>query len=163
MADATFTWIPTREVPTDYQVTQSSGIIFDTNGNLLIGSMHSNNEWNLFGGSPEEGESALDALLRECIEEGDVKIKNIHLLGVFHVHFLQNPNPKEGEDFYQARYIADIDELLPQTPDPDEKEITIWQRILVPAETITNYIDWGENGKRMFQEAIKLHSSLSQK
>jgi hypothetical protein len=63
-------------------------------------------------------------------------------------------NPKEIA--YQARCVCQIDELLPQTPDPDGGMMR--ERKFVPANEITKYIKWGKLGDAMFKDAIELYN-----
>lgn len=149
------TWLRLDELTPEYKpITQVYGICFNDRGEILVGRERPTDKWQIPGGKPETSESPEQALARELIEEVSVKVKNYHLLGAQLVEFPNNPNKTEGDMFYQVRYICDIEELLPQVPDPDRGNL--WERIFIPAEKITEYVKWGDLGALMFQQATEL-------
>lgn len=152
-----FTWIPGEDLYSFTPRTQSYGICFNSEGKIAI-QKFKDDDWCLPGGTIENGEDQLAALKREFIEEVDIKIKNITLLGAQKVEYLKghNPHPEKGggDLFYQLRFYCEVDEVLPQTPDPDKGEIR--DRMFVKPEEITNYFDWGNTGKAIFKQAVDL-------
>lgn len=148
----TNTWLKTSSLQELKPITQIYGICFNDQREILI-CKEPNKGWQLPGGTPEPNEALEEALTREFLEEVDAKIKDIQALGVQQVEFPNNPNREEGELFYQARYICKLEELLPQTPDPDTGEL--WERRLIPADQVTEYIKWGELGDVLFKDALE--------
>jgi 8-oxo-dGTP diphosphatase len=146
-------WIRTSDIKKYHPIEQVYGIVFNNIGKILIARC-GNNSWNLPGGHPEKGESYEETLKRELLEEADVEIENIIPLGV--------QKAISGNDIkkavYQARFVASIKRILPQTPDPANGNI--WQRIFVPADKVNSYIKWGEVGKAMFKDAIELYDTI---
>lgn len=152
----TMTWIETDSVERFKPITQVYGVCFNDKGEILVCKEGPEGKWQLPGGKPEIGETIEKTLEREFIEEVDIKIKNIKISGIQKVEFPDNPDKEEGVEFYQLRCICEIGELLSQTPDPASGKI--WERKFVPADQITEYIKWGEIGKIMFKDAVKLWS-----
>ncbi|KKT48248.1 MAG: MutT/nudix family protein [Candidatus Collierbacteria bacterium GW2011_GWC2_44_18] len=156
-----FTWYPGDDISKYEPFTQIYGVVFDQNGNMLI-QRREGCDWCLAGGTVESGETAEETLRRELIEEADVTVKNPILLGGQRVQFPggHNPNPsKRGDDdFYQLRYYCEVDEVLPQTPDPDHDVIN--ERLFVPQTEINKYLGWGITGQAIFDQAIALFHHL---
>jgi ADP-ribose pyrophosphatase YjhB (NUDIX family) len=147
------TWIKTDNVESFSPVTQVYGICFNENGEILICRESKKGNWLIPGGHPEKGESIESTLQRELSEEVDVKVKNIKILGVQRVDIPDSPS----KTHYQVRCICLIEKLLPQTPDPASGNT--WERKLVPADKITEYVKWGVVGEQMFKNAIELEGS----
>lgn len=84
------------------------------NREILILDQKGNGEWTLPGGTVEEGETPVETLTRDVMEEADVTLKNISVLGVQKVDDPQNSGPK-GKLHYQARFVARVDQIQPQT------------------------------------------------
>ncbi len=156
-----FTWYPGNDLSKYSPYTQVYGVVFNSEGKILIQRV-GDKAWCLPGGTVEDGETAEDTLRREVIEEADVSINNPILLGGQRVLFMDkpNPNPKRGEgnDFYQLRYYAEVEELLEQTPDPDNGQIH--ERLFVDPSEITSYFDWGLTGAAIFKQATDLWHGL---
>ncbi len=151
----TLSWIRSDNISSFTPITQAYPIIFNSKDKILICRRDKNSDWQLPGGTIEKSESIKETLIREVLEEVDVEIFNIKDLGVQRVEFPNNPNQKEGEVFYQARSIAKVKRLLLQTIDPDSK--LVWERKLVPASKIKEYVKWGKTGDAMFEDAINLN------
>lgn len=151
----TLTWIRTDSLAAFAPITQVYGVCFDAEGNILISRSSKNAQWQINGGHPENDEAINDTLTREMLEEVDVKVKNIRLLGVQKVDYPNNPDTKTGNIFYQVRCVCDVDETLQQSIDPGDN--IVWERMFVPANRITDCVKWGEVGNAMFKDAIELH------
>ena len=93
--------------------------------------------------------------MREVYEESNVTIKNFQPLGVMMIIYPNNPNKKEGNIFYQLRFIADIEKIENQTPDPADGKIR--KRIFVEPEKCIEYVKWGSEAGLMFDDAKKLY------
>ena len=84
--------------------TQVSGYIFNDKNQLLI--VKGGKTWTVPGGHPEQGETQVETLEREIMEEASVTIKDIKYLGA--VEVVEN-----GETYYQLRYTAKVKDILP--------------------------------------------------
>lgn len=147
-------WIKTDKPERYTPLTQVYGVIFNKGGKILIARETKDFEWIIPGGRPNEGERLTKTLERELEEEVDVKAKELVPLGVQKVYFPNNPNKKDGELFFQARFIGLLDELLPQTPDPDSGNV--WERKFIPFSSVGDYVKWGKTGEMMFKDAYNL-------
>lgn len=155
--NVTLTWIQDDGIEQYKPFFQVYGIVFNSQGEILL--IEENGKWKIPGGTPENDETAEDTLRRELVEEADVTIKDLTPIGVQRVDYPNNPKTSEGDLYYQYRYICILDELLESSPDP-ATGITN-PRKFVPAEKVTDYVDWGEVGKAMFDAAIKAHKNRS--
>ncbi len=153
------TWIKTSSVEKFHPITQVYGICFDQHKKILIGRQNSQSEWQLPGGKPEQNESIDETIKCEMLEETNVTIKNIQLLGVQKVHFPNNPNIYEGSEFYQARIICDLEKILPLQADPSTG--LVWERTFISRDEIHHYILWGDIAKQLFDDAYQLKNSVS--
>ncbi len=124
-----FAWIEGGEPSTEL-VSQVSGYVFNDNNEMLIVK---NKNWTIPGGHPEEGESYVETLKREVIEESNVEIKNIVYLGQVKVTNMDN-----GEIKYQLRYTAEADVIN----DFEQKEFEVSERIFINPTDLTTYIPW---------------------
>lgn len=149
----TRTWILDKDFSKYKPITQVYGVVFNEKGEILIARETSDSKWQIPGGRPEKGESIEEIIARELLEEVDVKAGKIYPLGVQKIEMPGNANKKEGDTFYQARCVIELDELLAQTIDPDKGHV--WGRMFVPAEKVTEYVKWGITGEAMFTDAIK--------
>lgn len=113
---------------TNEKYTQVSGYIFNEKNELLI--VKNGNTWTIPGGHPEIGETKIETLEREIMEEACVTINNIKYLGA--VEVVEN-----GETYYQLRYTAKVDTVL-----PFKKEWETSDRAFVSLENLINYITW---------------------
>lgn len=153
MSIVTYLWIQTSDFANFQPITQVYGICFNEADEILIIKKPDGDEWILPGGKPEPGETFEEALIREAMEEATVTIKNCQPLGVQKVTFPQNPNRIEGDEFYQARLICEIDKVLPHTFDPDDG--ILLDRKFVSKGEVTNWVKWGDEGAQMFADAIE--------
>ncbi len=144
-------WIKTNSLKGMTPINQVYGVCFNDKDEILIARKEGRGYWIVPGGHPEKNETTEETLEREMIEEADVKIKNIKVLGAQKVY----PEGKPKEYFYQVRCICEVDKILPQTPDPDDNKN--WERKFVPTDKITKFVKWGVIGNAMFKDAIKLH------
>ncbi len=153
-APITTEWIRTDKEDEFSPVTQVYGICFNAAGEILVCRSSSTGGWQIPGGTPEGNETLTATLQRELHEEVDIRVSNVQMLGVQRVHYPNNPDQAIGDDFYQARMICDIEEILPSTPDPAINQT--WERQFVTQDQVTELVPWGEAGRAMFNDAIKL-------
>lgn len=151
------TWIKSSTLKKFSPIMQIYGICFNDKSEILICREKTEGKWQIPGGHPEDGETLEATLIRELEEETDVKVKNIKILGVQKVNYPNNSDKTEGEEFYQARLVCELDELLPQTPDPASGNV--WERMFVPVNKVTKYIKWGSLGEVIFADAVNVYRS----
>lgn len=121
-------WLEGYEIKTQ-KYTQVSGYIFNDKNQLLI---IKSNVWTVPGGHPEKGETQLDTLNREVMEEACVTLKEIHYLGA--VEVVEN-----GETYYQLRYTAKVNEVL-----PFKQEWETCEREFANLDKLVDYIKWSK-------------------
>lgn len=120
-------WIDNFELKGE-KYTQVSGYIFNDKNQLLI--VKGGKTWTVPGGHPEQGETQFETLKREIIEEACVTIKDIKYLGA--VEVVEN-----GETYYQLRYTAKVNEILPFKGEWETDE-----RLFVDLKDLSKYIKW---------------------
>jgi len=150
-----FTWINDSDVDKYQPCTQAYGICFDKEGRILV--IDNKGLISIPGGTPEAGETPMAALKRELVEEADITVSRVIPLGVQRVGEADQP---DKPPYYQYRFVCLIDEIMPQTPDPDNG-IT-HPRFFYPSEEITQYVKWGTPGDAMFADAIRIFREIKQ-
>lgn len=110
--------------------TQVSGYIFNEKNELLI--VKNGKTWTIPGGHPEKNETKEETLCRELMEEACVTLNNINYLGA--VEVIDN-----NEKYYQLRYTAKINEVL-----PFNQEWEISERKFIDLNDLPNYIKWSK-------------------
>lgn len=152
--EITLTWLKSDDLSEFKPFYQVYGIVFNNKGEILL--IEEKGKWKIPGGTPEKGETDVETMKRELIEEADIAVSKVLPLGGQRVDYPNNPNREEGDLYYQLRYVCLLDELLPQTPDPVTGIVN--PRMFVPAEKVTEYVKWGDAGRAMFEDAIKLYN-----
>ena len=145
------TWIR-GEVPEDIQIRQVYGVLFNHDGRILlmVKNKQNNQVYSLSGGTCEDFDDSMIATLRrELIEEINTTIQTPQMLGY------QLVDEENGKPPYaQVRMTAMIDRIGDKQPDPDNGEI--YDRILThPSHGIT-YLNWGDIGKAIIEEAVEI-------
>ena len=153
------TWIKTSELTSYVPIKHVTGLCFDKNGNLLV--IDELGEIKIPGGGPENNETLEQTLIRELQEEANITVKDIRPLGVQKIEYPNNPNKKEGDLFYQCRYICLIDELLERSPDPEGT--AIYPRKFINKEEVLKQFRWGNSGVAMFNDAYFEYDKLIHK
>ncbi len=144
----TVSWID-ADVPTQLQVHQVYGFIFDIDGRILV--QEDEGRHNLPGGKPSAGENFVETLTREAAEESQVIISWTNYLGYQHI--------QGNEEFAQVRYAALLDRLLPAAPDPASGRQ--YGRFWVPPMAVNALLGWGESGALQVEAAVKAVSAIS--
>jgi len=122
-------------------MTQMSCICSDGSGKVLVVS-NKPGKWGIPGGHPEEGESMEETVRREVLEEACIELEDVKLLGVMKIHFKDNPNKSEGDDFLQARFVGKIDKILDSKI--DEATGTSFERKFIDPSEFAEYVKWPE-------------------
>ena len=135
-------WIENCEL-NNQKKTQVSGYVFNKDNKLLI--VKNGEKWTIPGGHYEKGDTELETLNRELMEEACVTLKEIKYLGA--VEVLENE-----EIYYQLRYTAKVDKEL-----PFKQEWEISERKFISLSELDNYIEWanGITFKSQIKSAIK--------
>lgn len=154
----TYTWIPTSNIKKYLPVRQVHGLCLNDKGEVLICREPGEKSWKLPGGRPEKGETPIETLRREFMEEVNVSLKNVMTLGAQCVNFPHNPKKSEGDLFYQLRYLCDLNKLLPQKPDPDTG--LLYFRKFVPLNKLNNYLKWGSIGQAIVKRSLEMKSKI---
>lgn len=143
-------WIEDSDFDKYKPCKQVYGICFNQQSEILIIKNPNGGDWQIPGGKPERGESYSETLKREMQEEANVRVEKVRPLGVQKVVV-----EKEGEQevYFQMRMICQLEKKLKRTEDPALG--VIYERKFVPAEEVNEWVEWGEIGKRMFEEAVK--------
>lgn len=69
-----------------YKLSVHAVIANQNNEILMLKANYADRDWGLPGGSPEPGETIHEALVRECFEELNLKVKILYLSGVYYHH-----------------------------------------------------------------------------
>ena len=131
-----FTWHPSEQTPN--LPTQISGYVFDKNKLLIV---RTKDHWTIPGGKPEVGETFVQTLHREVLEEAQVEITNTYYLG-----YASSRDLLSGQVSYQLRYRAQLKSIKSKTLSM-ETNATAW----VNPENLSRYIPWAK-GKVFRQE-----------
>ncbi|MGH9077056.1 MAG: NUDIX hydrolase [Acidimicrobiales bacterium] len=146
---ATFTLMARDWLPPVEQVTQSYGLCFDTNHQVLLVADPSVG-WNLPGGTVEPGEELRDTLVREVAEEACARVVEADYLASQHVHDPENPAGRTS--YYQSRWWArvELDDWQPRFETTARK--------LVAPEDIAQEIFWAETAvlSRLMEFALEI-------
>lgn len=141
------------EVPNSLKVTQVYGLIFTKDGRMMlrIPIEKGKKVFTLAGGTCETYDKDMEATLRrELIEEVNTTIGKPVIVG-----YQTFDNGKNELSFAQVRMVALIDKILPAKPDPDGDGQT-YGRILVSPQRALELLNWGEPGKQMINETLRL-------
>lgn len=145
------TWILDPDVDKYQPCTQAYGICFTRDERIL--AIDNEGLMSIPGGTPEAGETPVQTLKRELMEEANVKVSHILPLGVQKVIEQNNPDAKP---YYQYRFVCLVEEVLRQTIDPDPDKKVIHPRFFYPSSEITEHVKWGDAGNAMFVAAVNL-------
>lgn len=142
-------WMPGgRELIGQYgPITQAYGLCVNENKEVVIVSDNKGKYWTLPGGSVEPGETARQTLKREVMEEADIEISGIKLLGLQKV-------AEKGGARYQARFFCRIKKVLPQTTDPAKGKVLM--RKFVPLRNLNKILKWGKIADELVRLSMEL-------
>lgn len=149
----TLTWLPPPFLPPVDHTTQAYGICFTKRGDIVLIST-AGIEWNLPGGSIEEGETAEQALVREVLEEACARVTEHEYLGC---QMVEDPEFAEGpRTIFQTRFWSrvELDEFRPSF----ERKF----RRLVPPQDFLSTLGWGASpiARLLLDRSLEIESGL---
>jgi ADP-ribose pyrophosphatase YjhB (NUDIX family) len=107
--------------------------------------------WTPPGGGVGEGETPVDAMLREVKEESNMKVLNWAFIGYQDIF---EPNRTSS----YARFVCKVEPYGEFVEDPDDRDIT--EMKLIDPKDYKQYFDWKEIGEHTMQRALELLSKL---
>jgi 8-oxo-dGTP pyrophosphatase MutT (NUDIX family) len=116
------TYYSTRQTPPPEYVSSVRAILFKGDSVLVVREPHGH-LYILPGGRVEKGESFLQTLERELLEETGWTISSPRVIGCMHLHHL-GPRPKNYKypypDFFWPVYAAETKASFPDARQPDK-------------------------------------------
>jgi 8-oxo-dGTP pyrophosphatase MutT (NUDIX family) len=150
-----YIWHNGKNIENLNPITQIYSFCFKDNKTLLMKIQNRN--WNIPGGTPEDGENLMETLNRELDEEVSISVSKSEIVGYYEV-LLDEPIIFKGRKYnkkYQIRCASIIKELKPQKEDPDFG--SIHKRKMVNPNKVFDYIVY-DNYKPAFKEALKWYN-----
>jgi ADP-ribose pyrophosphatase YjhB (NUDIX family) len=148
---AKFTWYD-GEVSEGMQIKQVYGLIFSSDGRLLLRNEVKDNktEYSLAGGHPEIYDDGIEGTVRrELVEEVNITITKPIIVGY------QKVDEEDGTPpFAQVRMTALIDNVGAVRPDPDNDKT--YDRFLVSPLKAAELLNWGEVGYSQIKAAMNI-------
>lgn len=135
--------------PSDLVVRQVYGVCFNGDGQVILGLAFDGN-WGILGGHVEEGETLMETLHREIIEESNHKVVDCHPIGYQRI-------TTHSESYYQVRYACLVEKLGEFVQDGDGKG-SIVEVKAYDVDQVPRYWDWGQSSKFLLQRAVEIHS-----
>ncbi len=129
-------------------VNQVCGLITNQEGKMLI-VFHKRGQWILPGGMLEVGETFIECLKRECVEEANVTLVEDSIKEAFYQEYWANGIMES----IHIRYAAKLDKDMGFVIDPDK---SIIENRWIDIDEIGDYLKWGDNVKWV-QEGAKLN------
>lgn len=137
-----------ENVPKNLEVKQVYGIVFDDYGRIFL--RIEDGVYKLTGGKPKDMyESFQDTLKREFLEEVNITLKDVYMLGYQYVDEKNGILP-----YAQVRMIARIDKIFERRPDTCNGKL--YKRVLTNKESAKKYLNYGSIGEEMIEDAINL-------
>jgi 8-oxo-dGTP pyrophosphatase MutT (NUDIX family) len=137
-----------KALPPSLHVKQVYGIIFDNFGRIFLQDDQS--RFNLPGGKPDGNETFAQTLMRECLEESWVTVRNYCYLGFIHVE--EYEAEQLISTYAQVRLIAKLDQILSVQPDPATGRT--YKRLFAPLKDAIYLLNWGDHGKDQLTDAF---------
>jgi 8-oxo-dGTP diphosphatase len=120
-------------------VNQVCGLITNQDGKMLI-VLQMRGEWILPGGKLEEGETFVECLKRECVEEANITLVENSIQEAFYQEYWANGVMES----IHIRYSAKLDQDMGFVADPD---VSIIENRWINLDEIGDYLKWGDNIK----------------
>ena len=108
--------------------------------------------WGPPGGAIEIGETVEEAVVREVLEESNMRVLKQAVFG-----YLEAFEPVHA---LETRSVCIVEPAGPFVGDPDGD---VTEVTLIDPKDITQYFDWGENGARQLERALSLKEKISQR
>lgn len=120
---------------------------------LLIVYSESKGYWTPPGGGVEPGETVEEAVVREVLEETNMRVLKQKIIGYIEIY------EPEGV-VTQTRSVCIVEPIGPFTADADpEGDVT--EIKLIDPKDVKQYFDWGEVGDHILVRALELKNSLN--
>jgi len=123
-------------------VRQVYGIILNNNKKIVLVAGKSK-KWILPGGGVEKGETLIDTLKREAIEEAAIEIEESFIRPFFYQEAYLWKNNKWTSDGIQVRFITKIYKRNKFVKDPDCRNIKFQMFSSIPE--LHRYLKWGKS------------------
>lgn len=120
-------------------VSQVYGLITNHEGKMLI-VFHKRGDWILPGGKLEVGETFVECLKRECVEEANITLVENSIKEAFYQEYWANGIMES----IHIRYSAKLDQDMGFVIDPDE---SIIENRWISIDEIGDYLKWGDHVK----------------
>lgn len=119
---------------------------------LLVVYSESKGYWTPPGGGVEPGETVEEAVVREVLEETNMRMLKQKIIGYIEIY------EPEGV-VTQTRSVCIVEPIGPFTADADpEGDVT--EIKLIDPKDIKQYFDWGEVGDHILARALELRGSF---
>jgi 8-oxo-dGTP pyrophosphatase MutT (NUDIX family) len=140
-------WDDSPNLPPRERTTQASGVCFTDDGQIVL--VGDGRGWCLPGGHPEQGETVVEALAREVLEEACAVVEQCAYLGAQRVD-----DPIEAEPYFQTRWWARV-KLLPFAPRHETTE-----RKLVAPDEFVAALNWnmGRIARAILEAALTVEA-----
>lgn len=145
------TWLPTTELPERKLITSVHAFCFDHDQLLMVDL--EDRGWDFPGGHIEVGETPVECVMREVMEEAYVK-GLCTLLGVIEVNHSENDQWNEKSPYpligYQVFYRIDLTELLPFAGKYESN-----RRMLIDPGKVADYFKgWNKTYQAIMESAL---------
>ncbi len=148
-----FSWYP-GIIMEGVKLRNIYGFCVNKNNKVALVRDKGETRFTLPGGGVQEGESGIEALNREFIEEVQFYPQNIKLLGSLEV-VRTDPSGNIIDHQQQVRFVCSIDKPGKFIPEKDGWETV--ERIFVSVEDLSKYLEWiaYSTGKAIYDEFLK--------
>lgn len=132
--------------------TQCYGVCFTGNNDMVIVYHGEKKHWGLVGGTIESGETFDQTLIREILEESNMKVIKYVPLG-----YQKVTDTRDGSYIYQLRFMCNVEPIGPFVSDPAG---SISEIKLIEPKDYKKYFDWGTIGERIVERAMEKNGML---
>ena len=135
--------------PAGLPYTQVSGFCFTDAGKLLL--IRDQGEYGIPGGKPETGETHVQTLIREVMEEAQCELEKFTFVGYRRIE--GDPNWLEGRPHAQVRYACWIRAVGPQVVDIATERM--FERSFWTPRAAVRCLNWGDEGVQQVSSACR--------
>ncbi len=143
--------VDTFEHLDENKCTQTYSVLF-VDDEMVIVHNGKKNTWGLPGGTIEEGETYMETLVRETVEEANVRIDYAKPVG-----YQKVIDTRDGSFVYQLRYVSRGTKLGEFESDPAG---SISKVAYIDAGDVKQYFDWGVIGDAILHRAQILKDTI---